>query len=222
MAAPQDKAKNESLPDGEDEEEKEPRDWSGLFMMMGVSIGALLVVGMSVGITLYLVKDDTPMTVSLVPAQDDTQVEGEEGEDAEVAEGDEKAEEEKDEGDEKAEEEKDGEEDVVRPDRPPLYRSLNPPFTVNFEVGGRIHFLQVSLQVMARDAQIIDAVASHMPMLRNNILLKLSDLDYSRISVRAGRDEMRMQILEVIRESLKEETENFEVEQVYFTNFVMQ
>lgn len=209
MARPQDKAKDELLPDGEEEEEeKEPRDWSGLFMMMGVSIGALLVVGMSVGITLYLVKDDTPMTVSLVPAQEDTKAEGEEDEEAEA--------------DKQAEAEEAEEEEVVRPDKPPLYKSLNPPFTVNFEVGGRIHFLQVSLQVMARDAKIIDAVTNHKPMLRNNILLKLSDLDYSRISVRAGRDEMRKQILEVVRESLKKETENFEVEEVYFTNFVMQ
>ncbi|HEC12140.1 MAG TPA: flagellar basal body-associated FliL family protein [Acidiferrobacteraceae bacterium] len=220
MARPQDKAKDELLPDGEEEEEeKEPRDWSGLFMMMGVSIGALLVVGMSVGITLYLVKDDTPMTVSLVPAQEDTKAEGEEDEEAEA---DKQAEAEEAEADKQAEAEEAEEEEVVRPDKPPLYKSLNPPFTVNFEVGGRIHFLQVSLQVMARDAKIIDAVTNHKPMLRNNILLKLSDLDYSRISVRAGRDEMRKQILEVVRESLKKETENFEVEEVYFTNFVMQ
>jgi flagellar FliL protein len=108
------------------------------------------------------------------------------------------------------------------PEKPAIYLPLEPPFTVNFESAGSVHFLQISMEIMARDQAVIDAVTTHRPLIQNNLLLLLSNLSYQDISTREARETLRQKALDVIRESLARETKAAQVEDVYFTSFVMQ
>ncbi len=103
-----------------------------------------------------------------------------------------------------------------------LYDVLDPPFLANYDVAGRQHYLQLSLAVMARDQSEIDAVNTHMPLLRNRIVMLLSGEVFEQLQTDAGRVQLQQKLVAAIQEILKKETGKTQIEQVFFTNFVMQ
>ena len=124
--------------------------------------------------------------------------------------------------------------------KPAFYLSLQPAFVVNFEDQTHASYLQVEMQVMARSKEVLSQVSENMPVIRNNILFILSAQKYEQVSTRAGKEQLQKTILEavqkVVSDAANEKTsaehdkdkknaatakpEN--VEQVYFTSFIMQ
>lgn len=105
---------------------------------------------------------------------------------------------------------------------PPIYFSLDPAITVNFQRGQRTRFLQVSISVMAREQEAIEHLQRHMPVVRNNLNLLFSSQDYEVVSTREGKEALRQAALTEIRNILAERAGEPGVEEVYFTGFVMQ
>ena len=105
--------------------------------------------------------------------------------------------------------------------KPALYLPLDPAF-VNFEDQSNARFLQVEIQVMARDQATLDAVQRSAPVIRNNILLLLSSQKYDVVSTREGKEKLRGEILAAINKALHDGGSKDKVEAVYFTSFVMQ
>ncbi|MDB6062941.1 MAG: flagellar basal body-associated protein FliL [Verrucomicrobiaceae bacterium] len=103
-----------------------------------------------------------------------------------------------------------------------IYDALDPAFLANFMVAGRQHYLQISLTVLARDEAGIAALHTHMPLVRNRIVMLLSGEVYDNLQTDAGRVELQKKLLDAIREILNKETGKPGIEQVFFTNFVMQ
>jgi flagellar protein FliL len=109
------------------------------------------------------------------------------------------------------------------PKAPAQYVAFDPPFVVNFEAKGMVRFLQVSVEVMTRDPATSDLVKQHDPMLRNELLLLLGNQSYDTISTREGKERLRGEALEAIRNVIKGEGgDGAKLEQLYFTSFVMQ
>jgi flagellar FliL protein len=124
-----------------------------------------------------------------------------------------------------------GEEDAKHADKaaeaapkgPPLYVALDPPFVVNFEADSAVRFLQVTVQIMSRDAPTIELLKSSDPVIRNDLLLLLGNQKYETISSLEGKEELRAAALETVRRIVKDGGgEPPLVEAVYFTSFVMQ
>ncbi len=105
---------------------------------------------------------------------------------------------------------------------PVAYMSLEPPFVVNAEGQGSTHYLQISMDVMARDPAVIEAVKKHMPVIRNNLIMLLSSQNQAVVATREGKEKLRADALAEIQKVLKEQTGAPGVEAVYFTIFVMQ
>jgi flagellar FliL protein len=106
---------------------------------------------------------------------------------------------------------------------PALYVSLDPPFVVNFEAGQAVRFLQVTVQVMTRDAQMQTMIKENDPVLRNNLLMLFGNQKYETVSTREGKEDLRKQALEVVRKAIAEEGGKPDlVEAVLFTSLVMQ
>jgi len=109
------------------------------------------------------------------------------------------------------------------PKGPALYVELDPPFVVNFEARGMTRFLQVAVQVMTRDPATADLIKQHDPVIRNDLLMLLSNQTQESISSRDGKEQLRLQALEVVANAIEAEGGNGKnVEQLYFTSFVMQ
>lgn len=109
------------------------------------------------------------------------------------------------------------------PQAPPIYYALDPPFVVNFQTEKLVRFLQVTVQLMSRDAPTIDLLKSNDPAIRNDLLLLYSNQSYDAISTREGMEKLRAETLATVRRVVGGVGGDPKlVEAAYFTSFVMQ
>jgi flagellar protein FliL len=126
-------------------------------------------------------------------------------------------------GDKGAQEEEQGADKEGKEKLPAQYVKLDPPFVVNFEAKGLMRFLQVTVEVMTRDAATIDLINKNDPMIRNDLIMLFGSQKYEDISSREGKEKLRADALKVISDVITAEGGKGEkVEQLYFTSFVMQ
>ena len=109
------------------------------------------------------------------------------------------------------------------PKAPALYVKLDPPFVVNFESKGMMRFLQITLEIMTRDPTTSDLLKQHDPMIRNDLLMLFGNQTYETISTREGKERLRGEALATVGKIIEHEGGKAKnVEQLYFTSFVMQ
>lgn len=106
--------------------------------------------------------------------------------------------------------------------RPALYLQLEPAFLANYNVGGRLRYLQISMAVMAREQAALDALQLHMPMVRNRIVMLLTARDFAALQTTAGREQLQADVLSAVQDILRQETGAPGAEQMFFTNLVVQ
>jgi flagellar FliL protein len=115
--------------------------------------------------------------------------------------------------------------DAAVPDgkKPALYTSLHPPLVVNFkDTFGDSHYMQITMEVMARDQKVIDAVKEHTPVIRNALILLYGTVDYDSLDTRAGKERMLAEGLKEIQDVMTQQIGAAGVEAVYFTNLIIQ
>ena len=106
---------------------------------------------------------------------------------------------------------------------PAVYVAFEPPFVVNFDSGGKARFLQVAIEVMTRDPHVAEELETHKPVIRNDVLLLLSNQEYATLSSREGKEKLQHEALEAVRHVIQTNGgEGEAVESVLFTSFVMQ
>lgn len=105
---------------------------------------------------------------------------------------------------------------------PAVYFPLKPAIIVNFQARGRQRLLQAEVSLKLREADAVAAVELHMPMIRNALVMLLSGQVYEDMQTLEGRELLRQQALTEIQGILQTEIGKPGVEQVLFTNFVMQ
>lgn len=105
---------------------------------------------------------------------------------------------------------------------PAIYERLEPPFLANYSVEGRQRYLQVSIALMSREQAAIDALKLHMPLVRNRIVMLLGGEDFGQLQSDAGRGQLQQSVLAAVQEILQAEIGRAGVEQVFFTDLVMQ
>lgn len=108
-------------------------------------------------------------------------------------------------------------------DSPALYTSLHPPLVVNFKDSvGDAHFMQVTMEVMARDQNVLNSVREHTPVIRNSLILLYSGAIYEEVTTRDGKEKMLADGLAEIQSVMTEQIGEPGVEAVYFTALVIQ
>jgi flagellar FliL protein len=109
------------------------------------------------------------------------------------------------------------------PPAPALFHQLDPSFVVNFEAEQLVRFLQVTIEVMTRDPATLEFVKRHEPVIRNDLLMLLSNQEYQVLATQAGKDDLRSRALEAVRAiAAREGGDPAKLEAIYFTSFVMQ
>lgn len=103
-----------------------------------------------------------------------------------------------------------------------IYYPLKPEFISNYEVRGRQRYLQVEMTLMLRDNSAVSDIELHMPALRNGLVILLRGQIYAELQTPEGKELLRQQALNTVRTVLKKETGKPVVEQVLFTNLVLQ
>jgi flagellar FliL protein len=126
---------------------------------------------------------------------------------------------------------------------PAIYYPLKPSFTVNYDVNGRQRFLQAELTLMYRDPELLKTLELHMPAVRNGLVLLLSSQVFDELQTAEGKEKLRAAALQAVQDIIgkesaaaaekakekdgdkdkaKEKKPASNIEQVLFTQFVMQ
>ena len=104
------------------------------------------------------------------------------------------------------------------------YVELKPTFVANFGISdtGALKYVRadVTVRVSNKDAEF--ATRYHLAALRNRIVLLLSRQDESTVASAAGRETLKAEALAELREVLEAEEGDAHIDDLMFTNFVVQ
>ncbi len=106
--------------------------------------------------------------------------------------------------------------------RPPIYFTLDDNLVVNFQSPGRARYLQVGIELMTRDESAIPVLKRHAAVVRNNLIMLMSDQTFEGLSSREGKETLQQAALEEVQRVLVEFHGAPAVESLYFTGFLMQ
>ena len=110
----------------------------------------------------------------------------------------------------------------VQAPKVPIYIPLHPSFLVNFEDQSSASHLQLEAQIMTYDENVEVAINSHMPKIRNDLLLLFGSQKYEELNTVKGKRELSKKSIEAISKALKDAGQPDKVEAFLFTSFVMQ
>ena len=122
----------------------------------------------------------------------------------------------------------DGDDDSEQPveqveaPRPVIYIKID-PFTVNLQgdlCGQRLLYVGLSLQVA--DSETESYVRERMPQLRSRLLMLLSGQSSQSVATQDGKEQLKAKILALFQESAGDQQPELQVDDVLFTEFIVQ
>ncbi|MCG3203277.1 MAG: hypothetical protein NFCOHLIN_03218 [Gammaproteobacteria bacterium] len=107
------------------------------------------------------------------------------------------------------------------------YLPLAPAFVVNFQPGAggekpKAKFLSVEIEAVPSSAELAERIKTHMPAIRNAVILLLSRQTYETLITPEGKEALRNEVLLEIQKVLKKTIRKKGIREIYFTSFVMQ
>lgn len=110
----------------------------------------------------------------------------------------------------------------AEPSEPPIYHSMDPKFVVSFRDQKKARFMQFSLEIMARDSEIIDEIKQHSPAIRSNLLMLVDSQDSEKMSTREGKEQLLVEMTDDINQTLDSIGGKSGIEAAYYNSFVIQ
>lgn len=104
----------------------------------------------------------------------------------------------------------------------PGYVPLTPPLVVNLANKSRAQFLRIDLQFFVETAQDAEALATHMPLLRDRMITLLGGRQADQLMSVQAREQLRTELLAKLRETLTEKAGTPAITALYFTGFIIQ
>ena len=106
--------------------------------------------------------------------------------------------------------------------QPAIFEAMAPAFVANFNQNGRQRYMQVSITMLARNQADLDALKVHMPVIRNNLVMLFSGQDFATLASPVGQEMLRQKATASVQEVAQKELGKVVIEQLLFTNFVLQ
>ena len=113
-------------------------------------------------------------------------------------------------------------EEVVMEKSDPTYVDLKPAFTVNLDPDDTVGFLQVSIQVLTYNDDVVADIEKHKPLIRNNLVTLFGKQKSVDLRSPEGKEKLQKAVLETIQAIINKSGSGGEVDNVFFTSFVMQ
>jgi len=114
------------------------------------------------------------------------------------------------------------EEEVTASRDDPSYIDLKPAFTVNLAPEDPVGFLQISMQVLTFNDDVAAELEKHKPLIRNNLLVLFGQQKSAELRAPEGKERLQKSALETVQKVINEQGSGGEVDNVFFTSFVMQ
>jgi flagellar FliL protein len=103
-----------------------------------------------------------------------------------------------------------------------IYVPLKPAFIVNYGGPGRLKYIKADISVRLQDSATANSVRHHMPYIRNNLVLLFSAQTDESIASQDGKEALRREALEEVRNVLLQEDQQEGVIDLYFNAFLIQ
>lgn len=103
----------------------------------------------------------------------------------------------------------------------PEYIELK-PFTVNLDPNDPVAFLQVQIQVLSYYSEVTDQLNKHKPLIRNNLTMLFGEQKSGDLRSPQGKQDLQKKVHESIQGIIDKYGKGGEIDDVFFTNFVMQ
>jgi flagellar protein FliL len=114
------------------------------------------------------------------------------------------------------------EQEDVQPAPEPIFVKID-PFTVNLQddrYGPRLLYIGLTLKVGNSKTETV--LASHMPQIRNRLLLLLSGQQADEVTSTGGKEQLAALILERLRAPMTNAQPELLIDDVLFTEFIVQ
>ncbi|MBC6906243.1 flagellar basal body rod protein [Saccharophagus sp. K07] len=103
-----------------------------------------------------------------------------------------------------------------------IYLPLKPAFIVNYGGPGKLKYIKADISLRLQDQQVANSVRHHMPYIRNNLVMLFSAQTDESISSQEGKEALRQEALQAVREVIQREDQVEGVVDLYFNAFLIQ
>jgi len=86
----------------------------------------------------------------------------------------------------------------------------------------KTHYLQAYIETKSRDPKVGPALEKHMPLIVSKLNAMFSTQEFAKLSTLEGKENLRMDATKLIQDIMLQRIKIPGVEEVLFTNFVMQ
>lgn len=104
-----------------------------------------------------------------------------------------------------------------------VYVNITPDFITNFDEGARLKYLKASVSLKVK-TESESKIRYHLPSIKNNLIILFSAQAEENLTSTVGRETLRREALDEVKNvmAMLERNGDQEVEDLYFTNFVVQ
>ena len=102
------------------------------------------------------------------------------------------------------------------------YIDMKPAFTVNLAPEDPVGFLQISIQALTFDDDVAEDLEKHKPLIRNNLVLLFGQQKSADLRAPDGKERLQKSALETVQSVIDKHGSGGQVDNVFFTSFVMQ
>lgn len=103
------------------------------------------------------------------------------------------------------------------------YMELKPALITNYGGPGPIHFLKAEITLrVGKLPETRETVAHHMPRIRHELIMLLSRQNETDLESMEGKEKLRQDALGTLQKFMEAETGKKNIEDLLFTNFVIQ
>ena len=106
-------------------------------------------------------------------------------------------------------------------DRPFIYVEV-PPVVTNFDVKGKMRYLQITVSLQTRDAPTSDTFKANLPLIQSELLTLMQISQFDEITSTRGKTGFIKRIESNVRQLFKTGEDPIELERAMLTGFVIQ
>ncbi len=104
----------------------------------------------------------------------------------------------------------------------PGYMALEPALVVNLASDRRTRYLKLDIQFYLNSSHDAELVKTHMPLIRDRMITLLGGRQPEQVSSMEAREQLRVELLEQLRETMTHQTGEPAIHAIYFTGFIVQ
>ena len=105
-------------------------------------------------------------------------------------------------------------------DRAFIYVEI-PPVVANFDVKGKMRYVQITTSLQTRDSDSGDTIKNNIPLIQSDLLTLMQGADFNEINSADGKARFIKQIEKSVNTMFKDGPKPFEIERAMLTSFVI-